>query len=323
MTYEYLVKEYINNQKSLSDIAKECHCSRQMVYKKLRQFNISPRDKSEARQLAYEKQKIVFHSTDENGQETNVVAERIHVNEDFFSTWSPEMAYVLGVICTDGNLAMPHIKDDRYKNAGGIKIKRLTLSQKEPELLEKVLKLIDSNIKLLFSPKRKYGGVISGERYYFHIHNDRIFADLLSLGLTPNKSRTLRFPPVPDEYLRHFIRGCWDGDGSVFINFDKTRVKNQNRIGASFTCGSRKFIETMADKLDKAGLPKRKIYNDKRSFVIRFSDNQVKELYNYLYQGVPPEQFLERKFNLLVQFFGRLDDNIQSKNPITLEVHDV
>lgn len=315
MTYEYLVAEYVNNQKSLGDIAKECDCSRQMVYKKLKQFSITPRDKTESRQLAHEKGKVVFHRIDKDGQETSVVADRTHVNEEFFSKWSPEMAYVLGVICTDGNLSMPHIRDGRYKNNAGTNIKRLNLSQKEPELLEKVLKLMDCNARLVFSPKMQYGEVISGEKYFFNIHNDRIFADLLSLGLTPNKSRTLKFPPVPDEHLRHFIRGCWDGDGSVSVYEDSTRTKTPLRINASFTSGSPQFIETMVKRLRDANLERRNIQKaGVRSYCITFSDKTCKPFYEYLYKDVQPDLFLERKFNLFVKYFGRLDSNLQNQN---------
>jgi len=27
----------------------------------------------------------------------------------------------------------------------------------------------------------------------------------------------MAFPKIPDEYIRHFVRGCWDGDGTVYI----------------------------------------------------------------------------------------------------------
>ena len=66
------------------------------------------------------------------------------VDEDFFKQWTPKMAWVLGLIYTDGCLVEPH---------GSVK-GRLTLSQKEPELIEKVLTLLNSNAKLLFTPKK-------------------------------------------------------------------------------------------------------------------------------------------------------------------------
>jgi hypothetical protein len=63
------------------------------------------------------------------------------------SPWSSEMAYVLGVIYTDGNLFIASQNDIRYRKTYAVK--RLSISQKEPELLEKVLKLMKCNSKLI------------------------------------------------------------------------------------------------------------------------------------------------------------------------------
>ena len=70
---------------------------------------------------------------------------------------------------------------------------RLTLAQKEPELIEKVLALLNSNAKLIFRPKRGITGAI----YHVHIDNAEVYEDLLKLGVTPRKSLSLTFPEVP------------------------------------------------------------------------------------------------------------------------------
>src|SRR6185312_5355066 len=57
---------------------------------------------------------------------------RIHkVNEDFFKTWSHEMAWVLGLFITDG-----HVSKDVHS---------VYLSQNDEALLTKVAKLMDAN----------------------------------------------------------------------------------------------------------------------------------------------------------------------------------
>jgi len=58
ITKEFLQTEYLENNKSLSDIAKVCNCTRQFVHKKIREFKIESRDKSSARRLAISSQKI-------------------------------------------------------------------------------------------------------------------------------------------------------------------------------------------------------------------------------------------------------------------------
>jgi uncharacterized protein YdbL (DUF1318 family)/DNA-binding XRE family transcriptional regulator len=52
LSKEYLIKEYIENEKSLIDIAKECNCTRQNVYKKILKYQIPTRSLSSARKKA-------------------------------------------------------------------------------------------------------------------------------------------------------------------------------------------------------------------------------------------------------------------------------
>ncbi|MGZ3644051.1 MAG: hypothetical protein ACXVCM_09380, partial [Ktedonobacteraceae bacterium] len=43
-----------------------------------------------------------------------------------------------------------------------------------------------------------------------------LFQKLLENGITPNKTTTLQFPShIPAQFQHHFVRGYFDGDGSV------------------------------------------------------------------------------------------------------------
>ena len=80
------------------DIARECKCSRQYVYKIIKYNNIPLRHKFSARSLALEKKKLKWRTTDEDGVESITYVKKTKVDESFFASWSNEMAYVLGVI---------------------------------------------------------------------------------------------------------------------------------------------------------------------------------------------------------------------------------
>ena len=294
LTAEYLAENYINQNKSLADIAMETNCTRQYVYKKLKTCGIPLRSKSAARDLALTKDKLKFERLNDDGTSYFVSVKKINVNEDFFSSWSPAMAYVLGVICTDGNLDPGRIREP-WRAKSSSTIPRISISQKEPELLEKILHLMDCDAKLSFRKEMVYGKIKSGALYQFSISNEKLYDDVVSLGLTPNKSLTMKFPNVPDEFVRHFIRGCWDGDGSVFVD------KSSRKMYANFVSGSRDFLEAMVGKLMNAGLPDRTIHrhsHTKTSCYFRFTGFQVPILYHYLYDNVPQTEYLERKYNL-------------------------
>ena len=216
------------------------------------------------------------------------------------------MAYVLGVLYTDGTINPGRIREPwRAKSASTVPL--ISFAQKEPELLEKIRNLMDCDAKLYFSKERIYGKIKAGALYQFNISNEKLYDDIVNLGLTPNKSLTMQFPNMPNEFVRHFIRGCWDGDGSVYID------KSSGKIGASFVSGSLEFVETMVMNLVNAGLPGRTIHRHKHtktSCYFRFTGSQVPMLYHYyLYDNVPETQYLERKFNLF-----RLSLKMNEKN---------
>lgn len=285
---KYLIKEYFLKQRSLGDIAKACGCSRQYIYKKIKEFQIPTRSKSSARKLALGRRKIYFEKED-HGIKHTVIHERQHFDISFFSSWSSEMAWVLGLIYSDGNILYEGISN-QY---------RISISQKEPEILEKAKVLMKSNAKLIFRPKIKYPNTVAGELYKLEIRSKKVFTDLTKIGLKPIKSLDLEFPKIPSGFGRHFIRGLWDGDGSVYVSQKKL-------IEASYISGSLIFIKGMLKELYREGFPERTIHSTKRknvSYSFKFFGTQCKKLYHYLYDGVPKSMCLERKREVFEQHF--------------------
>lgn len=304
LTKEYLINQYFKEKKSLSDIAEECSCSRQFVYKKMLEYEIPRRTLRSARKMALSQSKIIINRLQDDGHIQSVIYQKIEYNEKFFASWSQEMAYVLGILYTDGCLSMQIHHGKRSTRRTPI----ISLAQRERELIGKVLALIDCDAKIHYRKRKVYGGRICGAVYYFSIACYAIYPDLVRLGLKSAKSLDIAFPTIPNKYVRHFIRGCWDGDGSVY--FEK---RNPSNIKASFYSGSRPFINGLLSKLEKAGLPKRKVYikqGKKPSYYFRFTGSQCIKLYHYLYDDVPPTQYLERKH----ASFKKYADKQEEKN---------
>ena len=300
LTEELLKKEYTVLGKSLMDIAKEYSCSRQYILKLLKKYNIQTRSKAEARKLAVERKKLKFERA-RDGQLETVYLKNWSINRGFFKTWTPEMAYVLGFIYADGNLYEGRSQSPDAKTT--TTTSRITITQKSPEILEKIKALMDCDKRLYEtknSPRRA--------KYILDLSDKEIFTDLLNLGLTPAKSLTVRFPDMPTECIRHFIRGCWDGDGSVYYE------KRADRIHASYVGGSLEFIEGMLAELAKAGFPERTIYtrrsskkkgNKPTSYSFRYHNLQCQQLYHYLYDNVPQSQYLKRKYDIFQSCLSR------------------
>lgn len=265
LTKDKLVNLYLNEKMSLGDIAKTYNVSRVAVYKKVKKFAIKQRSRSEARLEAQKQNKLPqkFYS----------------INESFFSDWSAEMAYVFGLIITDGCVSKSGI---------------ISLCINDRDLLEKVRHALQSKHKI--TPSKQQKGL-----YCFHFGREKLAADLAKLGVLPRKSLTVNFPQVPYKYIPDFIRGVFDGDGSVF--FDRRRRNCPLR--SKFVSGSYNFISGLQQNLESLGMPKRSIYRQKTknswSYMFIFEHKDSEKLFKLMYNNTQNGLFLERKYNRFLE----------------------
>lgn len=118
--------------------------------------------------------------------------------------------------------------------------KSATLTSKDKDWLEAVNQYICPNKPLL-----KHG-----LNCYRLMYMSTSMADwFISHGCGPRKSLTLQFPKLPEQYLPDFIRGCWDGDGS--LSFTKSGNKGKTwQCQANLTSGSLSFCRTLTETLN-------------------------------------------------------------------------
>src|SRR3989338_7583602 len=95
-----------------------------------------------------------------------------------------------------------------------------------------------------------------GALYGFRFARERLTSDLKNLGILPRKSLTIDFPNVPEVFTADFIRGVFDGDGSVYFEKRSRRYP----VRTSFVSSSQEFIEELEVALQQLGLPKRVIH---------------------------------------------------------------
>lgn len=134
-----------------------------------------------------------------------------------------------------------------------------------------------------------------------------MFNDLLKLGLTPNKSLTLKMPKVPDKYLSHFTRGYFDGDGNVTIARYKSSTRhNKMRITilSGFICGSKKFLESLLIKLRRIGkIFGGTLYYHSGGYRLFFSVKDSLIFYKFMYANTINNLFLSRKKRIFEKYF--------------------
>jgi hypothetical protein len=136
------------------------------------------------------------------------------IYEDFFKLWSHDMAYILGLWFADGYISKSF--------AVGI-----TLHKNDSELLNNIVNLIGGKI---YTRDNCLNLIVSSKT---------VFQDIVMLGGQEKKSLILKMPFIPKEYLKDFIRGYFDGDGSIFY------AKKDKAYYATITCGNEQFLRAL------------------------------------------------------------------------------
>ena len=136
--------------------------------------------------------------------------------------WSPNFAYALGLLTTDGNLS----KDTRH----------FDFTSKD---LEQVV-----NLKRCLNLKNRISQKTSGTKkksYRIQFGDVRYYKFLLRIGLSTNKSKSIGGLEIQKRYFWDFLRGHFDGDGTFYSYFDK-RWKSSFMFYMVFVSASKNHI---------------------------------------------------------------------------------
>jgi intein/homing endonuclease len=130
-----------------------------------------------------------------------------YVNNNYFSSIdSKNKAYILGLIASDGNI---------YQRSGHQDQLRLSLKNEpsEKQLLQEILNDMNATHPITYIT-RKNSSYIS-----FTIVSQQICDDLYDIGINPKKTWELDVAKIishiPHKYHCDFLRGYFDGDGSI------------------------------------------------------------------------------------------------------------
>lgn len=201
------------------------------------------------------------------------------LDKNFFFNFTSNSMYVLGLLASDGNLYIKKNGKDKIITFTG-----------ELETIKRIKDLIKSEHKI-YTYKNSLNSVLK-------FQDSSIFDLLVSIGITPRKSKTLDFPKIPEdkELIRHFIRGYFDGDGCISIT-------KHNFLIVAFASGSKIFLEKLKQRLSRFKIYSSKIILKKNCNYLILKSKNIKRFYSLLYKDVDPTHFLSRKKEKFDVFF--------------------
>ena len=208
-------------------------------------------------------------------------------DKDFFKSWSADMAYIIGFMYADGNI-MKSKRGNHY----------VAIYTADKDLLVQMAKCMKSDHKI----SERTSDI--GHNYRIQIGSKEWFGDLGVLGLFPDKTSRMRLPSIPSEFLGDYVRGYFDGDGSVWKGIiHKDRPTTTVTIQVSFTSCSHDYLFDLRSALQRIGIGGGGVYVPKKYNYARltFSSNDALKIYEIMYNG-RHKLFLERKKVVFEQF---------------------
>jgi len=193
------------------------------------------------------------------------------LNENFFeSIDSEESGYWLGFIMADGSVGSYYGDSFRLD---------INLKQSDYKHLEKFHKCVNSMLEVRQLDK-------NSSCHSSHVSN-KLCQDLMSLGCVPRKSLILKYPQIPSEIDKHFIRGYFDGDGCITFDVKKSNIRLA-------IIGTKEMLTSIQKRL---GINV-KLYqrSSRNTYHLPISGNvQVRRILDFLYKD--STIYLDRKYN--------------------------
>lgn len=208
------------------------------------------------------------------------------LNEDYFQELdSKDKAYFLGFIYADGFIT---------KRSQGQNILGLTLAEIEP--IDKFKRYIQTQKKVGYYKKTNSYSDKSYE-YKLALISDKLVSDIEKLGVTERKTLTLTFPEIREDLIPHFIRGYFDGDGSVFLHTPNKEYPDCQCLGIDI-CGTKEFLTTLTKYLpfiQEGQCVYKELRKETNCWNLKFASNiRSLELYHYMYKDCD-DLYLSRK----------------------------
>lgn len=214
--------------------------------------------------------------------EQKIKRRKYTVDDNYFNVIdTEEKAYWLGFLYADGYIVSG---SDKIGISLGIADKGHLLKFKQA--ISSTYPINDYKVKSGYKPGALYSRIL--------ITSKQIKNDLINLGVVKNKTLILKFPTtIPNYLIRHFIRGYFDGDGS--LTYGSKQICGNSNYSIKFV-GTKEMIEGIK-RYFNLSIKEEQRYPDKNlnNYSLTIGGNiQVTKILDHLYEN--SKVFLDRKY---------------------------
>jgi len=225
---------------------------------------------------------ISVESLQRHLKKQNLSTKKYKVRHDYFETIdTEEKAYFLGLMYADGS---------NTATQNQIKLKLLA---EDSYILTRFAQALTYGVDL---PPLTIEITENSNMRSLQISSPQICSDLTKWGCMQSKSHILEFPTfLNEELMRHFIRGYFDGDGSIF---NKIRPRTGEHYAAVNFTGNIQFITAMKDLINNLTGSNVNVVEIREAFQTTYTSYEaINSIRDYLYTNIDDTLKLTRKYN--------------------------
>lgn len=255
------VAEEYNGGKSALNLAKKYSISSATIYSILKRKNIPIRSYSQVNRIYL-------------------------LDENYFEKIDrKDKAYWFGFCFADGYL---------YKK----KSLNITLGAKDKSFLNKFKNVLNTSIPIKYIEKNKGGYNSTNGRVRFRVFCKKMCEDLIANGYLQKYNYIPK--SFPEYLLNHFIRGFFDGDGSISV---RSRNNCKRQILDISLCGTEAFLTELKKKLPfKCN---NKIIKKKGTSLITMGDSTAIKFLKWIYKNTDSSIRMKRKYEKFNNFLNK------------------
>lgn len=214
--------------------------------------------------------------------ENRTYSRNLKLNENYFEVIDTERkAYWLGLIMADGCV----------RNADSRYCLSISLKNEDGYLIENFKNDLESEANVY---------VDSYKRHSIKVWSKKLFNDLHRHGVFPNKTGNETFPNINDNLKHHFVRGFFDGDGTIHRR--NNRKRHKGTVG--FCCQNERFVIDIIYEIEnQCGF--KLTYHKHKNNVFEFKTESLSKcnaLIKYMYKDATIAML--RKYNRAKEYFN-------------------